>query len=50
LATTYWGFTFYYLEKTAKSLKKKAFILTLVLFGGLAGGYLWSIFGNIPYI
>ena len=38
------------LEKTTKGLKRKAFILTAILFGGLVGGYLWSIFGDIPYI
>ncbi len=37
-------------EKTKKGLLKKVIILTIVLFSGLVGGYLWSIFGDIPYI
>ena len=36
--------------KTAKSLKRKVFFLTFVLFSGLVGGYLWSFFGDIPYL
>ncbi len=38
------------LEKTTKGLKRKAFLLTIILFSGLVGGYLWSLFGDIPYI
>ena len=38
------------IEKTTKGLKRKAFIVTVILFSGLVGGYLWSIFGDIPYI
>ena len=38
------------IKETAKGLKKKAFILTIILFGGLVGGYLWSLFGDIPYL
>ena len=38
------------IENTTKTLKKKAFILTAILFSSLVGGYLWSLVGDIPYL